>query len=101
MHKLSKFNIKINLTPNGLEKYMSFTINNKLIFIKNFQFVSSSSDSLVKSLGKDDLKYLSQEFDNSVLDLVKQKGFYPYEYLSDFQKFKEELSSKDKFCCNR
>ena len=26
--KLAKFNLKINVTPNGLEKYMSFTINN-------------------------------------------------------------------------
>ena len=25
-------------------------------------------------------KYLRQEFDNNVLDLVKQKGFYPKEY---------------------
>ena len=40
---------------------------------------------------------MSQEFDNNVLDLVKQKGFYPYEYMSDFEKFKEELPSKEKF----
>ena len=42
-------------------------------------------------------KYLSQEFDNNVLDLVKQIGFYPYEYMSDFEKFKEELSNKEEF----
>ena len=29
MEELSKFSLKINLMPNGLEKYMSFTINNK------------------------------------------------------------------------
>ena len=40
---------------------------------------------------------MSQEFDNNALDLVKQKGFYPYEYMSDFEKFKEELCSKEKF----
>ena len=40
---------------------------------------------------------MSQEFDKNVLDLVKQKGFYPYEYMSDFKKFKEELPSKEKF----
>ena len=57
---------------------MNFTINNKLSFIDNFQFLSSSLDSLVKNLGKGDFKYLSQEFDNNVLDLVKQKVFYPY-----------------------
>ena len=40
---------------------------------------------------------LSQEFNNKVLDLVKQKGFYPYEYMSGFEKFKEILPSKKKF----
>ena len=40
---------------------------------------------------------MSQEFDNNVLDLVKQKGFYFYKYISDFEKFKEELPSKGKF----
>ena len=30
MQKLGKFNIKINVLPNGLEKYMRFTIDNKL-----------------------------------------------------------------------
>ena len=40
---------------------------------------------------------MSQEFDKSVLDLVKQKGCYPYEYMSDFEKFKEHLPSKEKF----
>ena len=29
MQELSKFNLKINVLSNGLEKYMSFTINNK------------------------------------------------------------------------
>ena len=58
---------------------MSFNINNKLVFIE-----SSSLDSIVKNLGKDDFKYLSQEFDNKVLELVKQKRLYPYKYMSDF-----------------
>ena len=79
----------MNVIPNELEKYMSFSINNNLSFIDSFQFLSSSLDSLVINLGKDDFKNLSQEFDNNVLDLVKQKGFYPYEYMSDFEKFKE------------
>ena len=62
-----------------------------------YRFLSSSLDSLFKNLGKDEFKYLSQEFDSKVLDLVKQKGFYPYEYLRSFEKFKEKLSSKEKF----
>ena len=82
--------------PNGLETYMSFNINNKLIFIDSFQFLSSSLESLVENLGKDDFKHLSQEFDSNVLDLVKQKGFYPYEYMNIFEKFEKELPSKEK-----
>ena len=50
--KLGKVNLKTNVIPNGLENYMSFTVNNKLIFIDGFQFLSSSLDSLVKNVGK-------------------------------------------------
>ena len=53
-------------------------------------------DSLVKNLSKYGLKYLSQESDNNVLDLVKQKEFYPFEYITDFEKFKEEFPRKKK-----
>ena len=75
MQELGKFNLKIYVIPNGLEKYMSFSVNNNLSFIDNFQFLSSSLDSLVKNLNKSDFKYFSQEFDNNVLDPVKQKDF--------------------------
>ena len=95
--ELGKFSLKINVIPNGLEKYMNFNINNKLSFIDSFQFLSSSLKSLVKNLSNHDFKYLSQEFDNNLLDLVKQKRFYPYEYVGDSEKFKEELSGKEKF----
>ena len=40
---------------------------------------------------------MRREFDNNLLDRFKQKGFYPYEYTSDFEKFKEKLSSKENF----
>ena len=69
---------------------MGFTINNKLSFLDIFQFPSSL-------LNKDDLKYSIQEFDNSVLDLVNQKRLYPYEYMTDFENFKEKLLSKENF----
>ena len=71
MQELGNFNLKINVIPNELENYMSFTINNKLNIIDSFQFLSSSIDSFVKNLNKDDFKYLRQEFDNNVLDLYK------------------------------
>ena len=53
MQKLGKFNLKRNVIPNGLEKYMTYTVNNKLSFIDSFQFLSSSLDSLVKNLSKE------------------------------------------------
>ena len=53
--ELDKGNFKVNVIPNGMEKYMIFTINNKFSFIDSFQILSSSLDSVVKNLGKDDL----------------------------------------------
>ena len=85
MQELGKFNCKINVIINRVEKYMIFSINNKLIFINSFQFLSSLLDFLAKNSNKNDFKYLSQEFNSEVLDLVKQKGFYLYEYMSDFE----------------
>ena len=37
IQELGKFNLKISVIPNGLEKYMSFTISNKLSFIDSCQ----------------------------------------------------------------
>ena len=71
MQELSKFNLKISVIPNGLEKYMSLIINNKLSFTDNFQFLSPSLDSLIKNLNDDDFNYLRQEFDKNKLDVVK------------------------------
>ena len=97
MQELFRFNIKINDIPNGFEKYMKISINNMLSFVDSFQFISSLLDRLVKKLNKVDFKCFIIEFDNNVSDLVKQKGFYLYKYMSDFEKFKEELRRKEKF----
>ena len=62
---------------------MIFWINNKLVLIDSIQFFRSLLNSLVKNVGKNDFRYLSQEFDNKMilkLDLVKQKGFCSYKY---------------------
>ena len=89
MQELGKFNFKINVIPNRLEKYMSFNINNKFIFIDKFQFLSFYY--------RKNFKYLSQEFGSEVLNLVKQKEFYLYEYTSGIEKFTERLPSKERF----
>ena len=55
--ELNKLDSKENVKPNKLEKYMSRGINNKLIFVDSFQFLSYLFDSLVKNLGRDNFKY--------------------------------------------
>ena len=40
---------------------------------------------------------MSHEFDNYVLELLKQKGFYPNEYIGSFKKFKEQFPDKRNF----
>ena len=89
MKEVSKFDVKVSVIPNGLEKYMAFTINTNLVFTDSMQFMNSSLDSLVKNLSDKDFKYLSEEFSGEFLELVKQKGVYPYEYMDSFKKFSE------------
>ena len=38
MEELGKLDFKINVLSNGLEKYINFNINNKLIFVDSFKF---------------------------------------------------------------
>ena len=43
-------------------------------------------------------KYLSEEFSGEFLELVKQKGVYPHEYMDSFNKFSEDkLPDRCKF----
>ena len=84
--ELSKFNVKISVIPSGLERYMAFTINRNIVFIDNMQFMKSSLESLVKNLMDEDFKYLSKEYSGELLELVKEKGLYPYEYMDNFNK---------------
>ena len=55
---------------------MRFNINNKLMSIDSFKYLSSSSVCYVKYLAEDYFKYLNQGFDSEVLYLVKPKGFF-------------------------
>ena len=59
MNIIEKFNVKVDLTPNGLEKHMAFTINKNLLFIDSKQFMCSSLEKLVKNLSDDDFKHLT------------------------------------------
>ena len=77
--ELSRFNYKVSVIPNGLEKNMSFTLNNNIAFIDSTLFMNSSLDKLVKTISDEDFKYLSEEFGGQQLKLVKMKGIYLYE----------------------
>ena len=61
MKEISKFDVKVSVIPNGLEKYMAFTINKNLVFIDSMQFMNSSLDSLVNNLSDNDFKYFFEE----------------------------------------
>ena len=54
------------------------------------QFMNSSLDKLVKDLSDEDFKYLIEEFSPEYLEILKQKGAYPYEYMNNFERFNEE-----------
>ena len=84
--ELSKSNCSIDVIPNGLEKYMSFTLNKNIIFIDRMLFINISLDKLVKNLN--DFKYLSSVFSGEQLELVKKKSAYLYEYMNSFKRFK-------------
>ena len=63
--ELDKFDFKMNVIPNVLEKYTS------LVIFDSFLFFTSSLDSLVNNLYEKDFKHLSQKFDSD----------YPCEYM--------------------
>ena len=54
MQVIDKFDVKISVISNGLEKYMVFTINKNLVFIDSMQFMNSSLDELVKNFSDKD-----------------------------------------------
>ena len=88
--ELIKFDCRVSVIPNGLEKYMSSTLNRNIVFIDSMLFMNSSLDKLAGNLGSKDFKYLSEEFSGEKLDLVKNKGMYPYEHFDSFKGFKED-----------
>ena len=89
-NELSKFDVKTDVIPNGPEKYMAFFLNKNLVFIDSMQFMNSSLEKLVKNLSDNDFKYLTEEFGSKNLELLKQKGAYPYEYMNSYERFNEE-----------
>ena len=76
---------------------MAFIINS-LVFIDSMQFMNSDLDAFLKNLSDNYFKYLSQEFNDEQLNLVKQKRVYSYEYMDSLKRFFEDkLPDRCKF----
>ena len=98
IQEINKFDVKLIVIPNGLEKYMAFTINKNLVFISSMQFMNITLNKMVKNLTDNAFRYLTEEFSGELLGLVKQKGVYSYEYMDSFEKFsKDKLPDRYKF----
>ena len=69
---------------------MAFFLGRDLVFTDSMQFINSSLDRRVKNLVDKDFKYLVKEFSFKSLELLKQKGAYPYEYMNSFKRFNED-----------
>ena len=82
---------KFDVIPNSYEKFMSFGIGN-LKFIDSLQFMASSLEKLVENLYDKNDKYINfnhmRKYYNSgnELELLCQKGFYPYEWVDNVEK---------------
>ena len=84
---------EIKAIPNSYEKFMSFSIGD-LKFIDSFQFMSSSLEKLSENLYDEQERYkhfhsVRQFFPDS-MDLVCQKGFFPYEWLDSFERLNHQ-----------
>ena len=95
-NELDKFDVKINVISNGLEKYMVFFLNKNLVFIDSMQFMNSSLYKLIKNLSVEDSTQLIEEFGSKTIELLKEKD-YPYEYLNSFERFNEEKLPAKKY----
>ena len=83
-----------------MEKYIAFMIDRNLIFIDSFQFMNQSLSDLADDLPKENFYHTKKEFGIENLELTTRKGVYPYDYMDDFNKFKEEgLPSIESFYC--
>ena len=105
----------IDCIPNNEEKYISFskTIRTgqytnkkgeikdktfKIVFKDSFKFMSSSLGALVNNLPKDAFNNLLKYYTPEQTELIKQKGFYPYEYMDSEEKFNvKELPPRKAF----
>ena len=76
------------IDKNGEEKSKEIDLR----FIDSFKFMSSSLDSLVNNLARRNNEFFGfEDYNESQYKLLIPKGIYPYEYMDDWDKFKETV----------
>ncbi len=83
-------------TSDGKEKVKCLEIR----FLDSLKFTLKSLDSLTKTLGKDQFGTLTSQMrvKSESLDLLKRKGVFPYEFMTDFSKLNAaQLPPKEAF----
>ena len=90
--------IDIQVIPKISEKYMSIIVNRNIVFLDSNQFYKGLLDSHASNLEDSDFKNLISEFSKDMLEILKRKVAYPYEWLTSYEKFDyRELPPKDCF----
>lgn len=95
----------VNCIPRNEEKYITFTkavhvdviekgednrtvdVYSNLRFVDTINFMQASLEKLVGNMERPDFKHTSKYFNGEKLDLMLQKGVYPYEYMDGVKKF--------------
>ena len=110
-HELNK-NFRIECVAQNSEKFITFGFKN-LCCKDSFSFLSSSLDKLVKlrkyeedkkrENWKNNFRYSVRNLcvkTDEDLDLLTDKGNYPYDYFDDFERFKERALPPKRFTVN-
>ena len=86
----------LNLTDEECEKPKLKSEALEIRFLDSTKFTLKSLDGLVKGLGPDQFKSLEKGMGGN--KLLKKKGVFPYEFMSDFEKLNvNKLPTKSKF----
>ena len=76
MQEIWKFGLEVNVIPNNMEKYMSFSLGKNLVFIDSIQFMASSLESLAGNLSKEEFCQVGKRWNGGELNLVTQKEYF-------------------------
>ena len=89
--------VKMRPDKNGVEK----PVYEHIRLLDSFRFMASSLDTLANNLPADEFSLLENYFKDwpeSSVQMLKQKSFFPYNYIDSFPKLREtELPSREKW----